>query len=150
MAEIKNIQTDEICDDPKIAHLKKKQMGKFKSHALLGSIADSCKFIAGPMFAIGISTLIVGTVATSVSVALLAVAALSLAIGVGSSYAASNIWVDGQFDNYEITAKSTAHHLVQEIKSNNLCLTENKSRTDGKSWCQATAESKAAQQTMRV
>lgn len=122
MAKEPLIKTDEICDDPHIAHLKQVQQEKFKRHATLSSIGDAAKFIAGPMFAIGISTLItvmagVSAIPLAVPLALLGFAAAALTVGVGSSYAATRIWTDGQFNNCEISAKSTAHHMIEELKN---------------------------------
>ena len=147
MAELPNnsaaFKTDEICDDPKIAHFKEMQQAKFKQHARLNSIAETSRFIAGPMFAIGASTLIAALVGTTamaaampVAITLLSVAGAALATAVVSSYKASRIWTDGQFNNYEISAKSTAHHMVQEMKASGLEVVhhEESRRGDGKSW----------------
>ncbi len=148
MAELPNntpaLKTDEICDDPKIAHFKEMQQEKFARHARLSSIAEASRFIAGPMLAIGISTLITAIAGTgtalvipmAVPIALLAVGATALATSVASSYKASRIWTDGQFNNYEISAKSTAHHMVQEMKASGLEVVHHEeSRSgDGKNW----------------
>lgn len=142
--------TDDICTDPQIAYLKQKQMQKFRRHSFLSSIADSCKFVVGPLIAVGMSTLIIGSVAPAVSISLLAAAATFLITGVATSYAAARIWHDGQFNNYEISAKSTAHHMVQEIKANNMCFVKEAGRADGKSWCETVAAKKAAEQAQSL
>jgi hypothetical protein len=158
MADAKNIKTDEICDDPKIAELKEKQMEKFKKHSMLNSIAETTKFLAGVLITVGMAIALPEFVAavgagfaggigiSALGIGLIAAAAVATGIAIFASYKATNIWTDGQFNNYEISAKSTAHHLVQEIESHNMCLTEKSGRTDGKSWCQVAAEKKAAMQ----
>jgi hypothetical protein len=159
MADIEKIKTDEICDDPHIAELKAKQMKKFRWHSMLGSIAETFKFLAVIFTAVGTSAairpfaemlgssgLIAAFGAIPVSgVLFLGMAAVATAVAIAATYKATNIWTDGQFNNYEISAKSTAHHMVQEIEAHNLCLTENKGRADGKSWCDVAKASKAAQ-----
>ncbi len=139
---------DEVCTDPHIAHLKRVQMQKFKRHSFLSSIADSCKFVVGPLIAVGMSTFIIGSVASTVSVSLLVAAGVFLLGGVTASYAAARIWNDGQFNNYEISAQSTAHHIVQEIQANNICMTT--ARADGKSWTQAVEAQKAAERAQSL
>lgn len=153
-----NIKTDEICDDPQIAYFKQKQLNKLKGNSLLNSIADTFKFMAGVLTTVAMAVIIpefakaagasgfmagVATV-SSMGAALLIAAAATTLIAVASSYKASRIWHDGQFNNYEISAKSTAHHIVQELKANNTCLTEGQSRADGKSWTQYNDTRKAA------
>jgi hypothetical protein len=135
MAKNITASADEICTDPEIAHLKQTMLKRLRRNSLLSSIGDTCKFIAGPMFGIGIGAAIsIGTVAATLPLALLGAAMAFLVIGVTSSYSASRIWQAGQFDNYEITAQSTARHIVQEIKKENSCIAEQPARTDGKSW----------------
>ncbi len=138
------IQPDEICDDPQIAHFKDVQQAKFKRHAQLSSIAEAARFVAGPMFAIGASTLITalagaGTalaIPMAIPVALLAIATVALGTSIASTYRASRIWTDGQFNNVEIGAKSMAHHMVQEMQANGLEVVhhEEARRSDGKNW----------------
>lgn len=116
-------------------------MEKFDRHAQLASIADISKFVAGPMFAIGASALIAfftgaaATMSVAVPITLLAVAGAALATGVVASYKASRMWSDGQFNNYEISAKSTAHHIVQELQTaQTSAVTHHHARSDGKTW----------------
>lgn len=144
--------TDEVCTDPHIAHLKQTQMQKFKRHSLLVSIGDSCKFVAGPMFGIGIGAAISGgTVVAALPLVLLGAALGFLLVGISNTYAASRIWNDGQFNNYEISAQSTAHHIVQEIKENNMCFVkEAPVRADGKNWQQVIKEQQAAGQAQSL
>ncbi len=138
---IAGVTTDEICDDPQIAHFKEMQQEKFKKHAQLESISESAKAVTGPLFAIGISTLIavLGTatiIPIAVPIAMLAAGAASLTTAVITNYKAREIWADGQFNNYEISAKSTAHHMVQEMKASGLEVVhhEESRRSDGKNW----------------
>jgi hypothetical protein len=102
-------------------------------------------FVAGPVFGIGIGTVMaVGLGAMSLTI--LGAALGFLAVSVIAGYASSRIWQGTNFDNLEINAQRTADHLVEKLKENNLCLTEEKNvpcRSDGKSWVQVTQAAEA-------
>jgi hypothetical protein len=84
-------------------------------------------------------------------IAMLAVGALFVGISVMATYKASRIWQSKQFDAYEVSAQSTAHHLVQELKGNNMCLVEEHKRADGKSWGDYLKErAAAAEQSQQI
>lgn len=141
---------EEIFKDKQVLEVKKKMMNKLKWNSMLLSISDTCKFVAGPMFSIGAGSLITAlTVASASAVALplgiglMAVAGAMLATAVACGYASSRIWHSGQFDNLEENARSTARHLVEELRQNNMCVIEHEQnkRADGKTWVQAVTRS---------
>ena len=160
---------DHIVTDPEVRAVKTKMMNRLRQNSLLNSVSTIGALIGGPLFAAGImgvasalfgkvavtaaATTAATTTATTAAasagmfaaigglpvVAMLVVGALFVGISVASAYKASRIWQSKQFDNFEVGAKSTAHHLVQELKANNMCLVnehehEANRRADGKSW----------------
>lgn len=142
----------EIITDKHALNLKHQMMDKLKWNALLTSVSDSCKFVAGPLFSIGAGVLITALTATAgtaaaalmpLGVGLMAGAVSILAVAVGTGYAASRIWQSGQFDNFELNAESTARHLVQELKSSRTTLVSEHAmnqRADGKKWVQVVSK----------
>ena len=158
-------QAEDIIKDAKMLSTKKKVMGSLRWNSVLNSVSKAAALIAGPLIA---SALVAGLPATlgamtnfslagigsalaagfSMPIAMtLAVGAVFAVAAIGADYAASRIWQSKQFDNYEITAQSTAKHLVEEIKSHNMCMTEHEvtSRADGKSWSQYVDDRKSTQ-----
>lgn len=130
----------EMFEDERTQTTKRKLMDKMRMNSLFQSVGDTCKFVAGPLMGIGIGVLALGTAPLAVGAAVVTAGVALLAVGIASSYASSRIWQSAQFDNFEVNAKSTAEHLVEKIKENNLCLTEHpqNQRKDGKSWVEAT------------
>lgn len=144
--------SDEIIHDKHALEMKRQIMGKMKWNALLSSVAESCKFVAGPLFGCGVGAALAVGGLTLLPITLLAVATGFLIAGVASGYASSRIWQSGQFDNFEINAESTARHLVQELKSSRILHHEEHTqnvRADGKKWAQVVGREAAgvAQQT---
>lgn len=130
----------EMLEDKEMLATKSKLMERMRWNSLFASIGDTCKFVAGPLFGVAIGTMAAsGFAITAAAGAMMVAAAALLVVGVASSYLSSRIWQSSQFDNFEINAKSTADHLVEKIKENNLCLVEHEEnkRKDGKSWVQA-------------
>ena len=115
-------------------------MEKLKWNALLGSIAETSKFVAGPLFGVGIGAAMAATtLGWTLPLTLLTVAATFLVVGVAAGYASTRIWQSGQFDNFEINAESTARHLIKELKSSHIMTHEEhgqNARADGKKWVQ--------------
>lgn len=151
---------EQIVKDPEILAVKDKMMRKLRKNSLLTSVSTIGALIGGPLFAAGImgvaTALFSAGAATATGLAvigglpvlaMLGVGALFVGISVGAAYKASRIWQSKQFDNFEVGAQSTAHHLVQELKANNMCLVEEHktARADGKSWEQYMKERSAAQ-----
>lgn len=162
---LNNAPADEICTDKEVLQAKQTMMKKMKWSSVLSSISRVATFIGGPLLAgglgVGLTSVItsmsaaggglalgaaIGAMAAPVVGTLVAGAAF-VALAVGADYAASRMWQAGQFDNLEVNAKSTAHHLVQEMKSNNLCLEhEQNCRSDGKKWANVVRPERPAQQ----
>jgi membrane protein implicated in regulation of membrane protease activity len=159
MFGIKNIipdptSTNEMIRDARVLAAKKENMGKLRWSSILSSISTVGAVVGGPLMAagvIGLASYFFGgatAAATGIAsmgmfpiVATLVVGALFVGMSVASAYAASRIWQSKQFDNFEINAQSTAHHLVQELKANDMCIEQEKStRADGKSWSQYAKE----------
>ncbi len=128
--------SDEIIHDKFALETKHKVMDKMKLNALLGSIAESSKFMAGPLVGIGLG----GVMASAAfAVPVLIAAAVFLTVGVVAGYASARIWQSGQFDNFELNAQSTARHLVQELKTSRMMISNEhgqNARSDGKKWVQ--------------
>jgi len=127
---------------------------------VLDSVASATKLITGPLFALGGGTYIAylnasvaakaaavgaaaaGSAATTasmlfpISIGLLAVGVASLLTALATSYIASSIDKVSIEERDKKKASVAAKALVQELKSNSLCLaTETVSeRVDGKSW----------------
>jgi hypothetical protein len=133
-------QNVELFEEERIQSTKRKLMDKMRWNSLFQSVGDTCKFVAGPLMGVGIGVLALGTAPAAVGLSVIAAGVALLTVGIASSYASSRIWQSAQFDNLEVNAKSTAEHLVEKIKENNLCLTEHpqNQRKDGKSWVEAT------------
>jgi hypothetical protein len=126
----------EIITDKHALNLKHQMMDKLKWNALLGSVAETCKFMAGPLTGFGLAGLMA---VQPFAIPVLIAAAVSLAVGVAAGYASTRIWQSGQFDNFELNAESTARHLVQELKTSRTTLVEEhgmNQRADGKKWVQ--------------
>ena len=163
---------EEVISDPIALSTKKKVMRSLRVNSVLNSVSKVAAFVGGPLlagslpFAIkSIFEIMAGASAITASapgflsavgaffgasaslpiIGTMAIAALAIGIAVATDYAASRIWQSKQFDNYEFSAESTAHHLVREIQANNMCITtENKGRADGKTWVQYDTARKAA------
>ena len=158
---------EDIVKDTAVLTSKKKVMGSLRWNSLLNGISTIGALIGGPLFAAGImgaaNALFVEGAAVGTGfaaaiggmpvVAMLGVGALFVGVAVASTYAASRIWQSKQFDNFEINAESTAHHLVKELKANDMCLTDEHAtpaRADGKTWQQTVIERRAAQQQQHI
>lgn len=132
--------SDEIIHDKSAIQMKHKVMEKMKWNALLTSVAETCKFVAGPLAGIGIGGLMASS---AFAIPVLLVAATLLTVGVASGYASARIWQSGQFDNFELNAESTARHLVQELKTSRMVISEEhaqNTRADGKKWVQVVSK----------
>lgn len=145
--------TNPLIQDQQVLAAKKDSMGKLKWNAMLNSISQVSAFIGGPLLAGSLPFAIKSvfeTVATGATlgaaitglslpiIGTMAVAAMFIVTSVASSYIASRIWQSKTFDNYEISAQSTARHIVQEIEAHNKCVAEKQepTRADGKTWQQ--------------
>lgn len=151
-----NVALDGVIDSEHSRAVKSDMMNRLKWNALFHSVSDSAKFIASPLFAMGATILIVGSVGGVavpiwVGVSILGAAAASLVVGVTTGFFADRIWQEHSVNVSEMNAKSTAKCLVNELKANNLCLTQEEKpcRNDGKSWQQFTAERDAQLQAAR-
>jgi hypothetical protein len=83
----------------------------------------------GAAIAAGFTVPVIGT---------LIVGAALAAVSIGADYLASRIWQSKTFDNFELNAQSTAHHMVQELKANGVVIEQPQApaRQEGKSWVQ--------------
>lgn len=164
--------SQEIITDGRALSIKKKMMKSLRWNSILGSVSQVATFIGGPLMAAGLTAAamaFMGTVAQTGSLAaaisgitlasigglttvgILATGALFVTAAVGSNYLASRIWQSRMFDNYEISAVSTAKHMVEEIKSNNMCFVkEEPARTDGKSWAQFVRSQESGEQSQSL
>jgi hypothetical protein len=134
-------EAGEIIHDKVALENKHEIMEKLKWNALLGSISETCKFAAGPVFGLGLAFAVGANPAAGMAVAvpLLLGAAALLTIAVVAGYASTRIWQSGQFDNFELNAESTARHLVQELKTSHVSVTQEhgqNTRADGRKWVQ--------------
>ncbi|NBO19068.1 MAG: hypothetical protein EBV03_07580, partial [Proteobacteria bacterium] len=79
---------------------------------------------------------------------ILGIGLLTTAIGIAVDYAGTRMWQSASLDQTEVSAQCNARHLVQELKASHVCMTfEQNSRSDGRSWVQATGrEGQAIQQ----
>ncbi len=158
------MRPDDVVQDRQVLSMKNKMMKHLRWSSMLSSLSKMATFVAGVMIPVAL-TLIVPLIkdVTTLSGALAAISGSGLGVGflgmavaatvlaIGTDYVASRIWQAGNFDGLEVNAQSTAHHLVNEIMDNNLCLTEQKAapcRADGKSWTQfVDAQRNQVQQT---
>ena len=154
---------EEILDDKAALAAKSKVMRTLRWNSILNSVSTIGALIGGPLLAAGVMGMAqalfgaagaTGAAATAVGtfaaiggfpvVALLGVGALFVGVSVASSFVASRIWQSKNFDTYEVTAKSTAKHMVEELKGNHLCVAVNEAelpkRADGKTWRQYAQE----------
>lgn len=136
-------------DDSAIVALRARITREMDRKTLFDSIADMTKLVTGPLVAIGCSTLIaaVATATTEAAaillpcgIGLLAAGAISLTTSIVSSYYSTKINRETSFDRGELDRMRSAQHLVQAMKENQLCITEEKVRD--KPWTQ-TVEQKA-------
>ena len=138
---------DHICSDDCVLHAKAALLQDMKQATLLSSISDAAKFVAGPLFAIGASSLILSTTGPLTGLLLLAVAATTLAVGIATGYEAGRIFQGSNIDTLELNAQSTAHHLVKELEGRDkpaALLIDQPKRPDGKTWQEAVTASPAA------
>ena len=173
-----NPHSGEVIQDDETLGVKNKVMGHLRTSAVLASVSRVCSFIGAPLFA-GSGAMAIGAAVTAVSsgtgtagfltalgtaaggaaagaaaaipvLGVLAAGIAFLGIAVAADYVSSRIWQGSNFDNLELNARSTAHHLVQEIKANNICIQPEKAqesaRSDGKSWAASVQERRATAQ----
>ena len=140
---------EELIKDRETLAVKDNLMAKMKQGTLYSSISTVAMFVAGPLMAIGASlALATGGTSMMAGLALLGFAATALAVGVTTSYLSSRVWQGSNFDTFEMNARSTAKHLVEQLKENNLCLTsehEQNCRADGKQWAQVVRQDNTPQ-----
>lgn len=140
--------TDDLYTDKELAKARDKTMDHLKAGPKLHAVSRFILMIGGPILTAGVMGLIgFGTAGTGlVAGAILAGAALT-GIGIAIEYNGIRNNQSGHMDQVEVGAKSTARHLVEELKSQNMCQTfEQNARKDGKSWVQATGRGDAGQQ----
>jgi hypothetical protein len=145
-----------LIGDNETLEVKRQLLDNLKANSLLTSISKATTFLAGVMLAAGMAIIgtalkdvavgaslptVIAAVSNPVGLSFLGVAIAATAIAVVTDYKASRIWQGGNFDNLEMNARSTAKHLVEQLKENNLCLTkprehEQNQRADGKQWSQ--------------
>lgn len=123
---------DNIIEDSKSLAIKDKVMSRLKTNTWLNSVSKGAMYLGGvlttaaigaglgSMFHAGATLL--AAFAGPVGIAL-AIGAAIVAVGIATDYAASRIWQGANFDNLEANADSTARHLVKELKTHNMCLT---------------------------
>lgn len=128
--------------DPAIMQLREHITGQMDKKTMLDSITDTTKLITGPLIAIGCSTLIAAfataTQAAAVlipcGIGLLLAGGVSLATSIATSYYSTQINRKTSFDRGELDRMRAAHHLVEALRDNNLCITEDKTPT--RNWSQ--------------
>ncbi len=126
---VKPTQTDDL-----------QQQVNWKSR--LDSIANMTKLITAPLFALGGATFIAacttaaGVMPVWIGVSMLVTATATLATAIYTSSAAEevgkNITRLNARNQAEFSAERTAHHLVEAMKANNLCLTDDDAKK--KNW----------------
>lgn len=166
MAELHHNQpAEEICTDPYAAEAKKGMLQRMRWSSVLGSIGTVCTFIGGPLVAAGMVGLFksIGSTAAAeggsvlfsvaglgigaVTAGMLSAGALFASIAVVANYASTRIAQGHYIDQFEMNAKSTAKHLVEEIKKESMCLTttpESPARTDNRNWVERIESSRDA------
>lgn len=141
---------DEIINSAEAQNDAAKVAGIQRKNAMFGSISDTFKFAAGIFTAAAMALLLpaitTGAVLPPIGIAVFAAAVVSTAIAVGSQYFSSRGYQNATFNALEVNAKHTAKYLVKEIEGHNMCMTENKGRADGKTWCEYNAQRAAAEQ----
>jgi len=136
-----------------------------RKNAMFTSMSDTFKFMGGVLMTVAMAMIvpaivtaaaapgatligaITGLTATApIGLALLGVATVITGAAVASQYMGSRGYQSGLFNSLEVNAKHTAKYLVKEIEGHNMCMTENKGRADGKTWCEYNAQRAAAEQ----
>ncbi|MFW0776916.1 MAG: hypothetical protein ACN2B6_04265 [Rickettsiales bacterium] len=153
-----------ISDEDAIAN-KSKIMKTLRWSSGLSSISTVAALVGGPLVAAGVMSVanaVLGTaeVATAgalagiggvPAVAMLGVGALFVGASVASHYMASRIYQSKNFDNLEVTAKSTAKHIAEEMQkvqqplAVNVEVGHDNQRADGKKWTQVIDEQRGIQ-----
>jgi hypothetical protein len=104
---------------------------KKRWQTFLEGVSSVTKLITGPLFAVGGAATLAALATTPVvpmalGIGLLVAASLSLVTAVTSGYALESIERANQVQIADTKAKMHAQHMVQEIKSNGLCIVPEK------------------------
>ena len=152
-------EPDTIIKDHRALEGKQTLMKNMRSNSMWSSVADAMMMTGGPLFATGLIGLAkaftdpkvigdaVGFAAkASAAIAgaegaimLIAVGAVIATAAVAAKYIASRKWQSSDIDRNDYNAQMTARHMVKEMESRNLCITNRPehdapARSDGKSW----------------
>lgn len=153
MSENKTPPID-ICDDEQVKAARAQTMEKMKWGPMIGSVSRAAAMIGGPLFGTGLMGILVLSKADPTLFMPLAIAAtIGAALSLGAialDYVGTRWSQSAGLDQTEVGAKSTARHLVQELKSNNMCFLKTQeceapARADGKSWAGIEREKPACQ-----
>ncbi len=133
---------------PAIMALREKITREMDKKTMFDSIADMAKLVTGPLVAIGCSTLIGGFVNTAASailfpcgIGLLIAGAAALTTSIVASYNSTKINRATSFDRGELDRMRSAQHLVEAMKQNNVCITNEPERAHTKAWTQSVEQS---------
>lgn len=153
MAEAQPLPPEDFIKDPETLAIKHVLMGKMKQSEVYSSISDSTKSIAGPVLGVGLgmaaTALVTGAALPIGALAVIGVGLAITAISVVTGYLSSHVYHGSAFDQSEFNAKDTARHLVNALKENNMCLSEEHEgncRADGKQWAQVVRQQPAVAQ----
>lgn len=116
--------------DEKTRATKAEVLTRYDRSATYNSLSKVATFV-GTMFTTAGVTMGLGAIAGTAAIAattpvilgVLAIGALFLGGAVVADKIASHIYQGANFDNLEANANSTARHLVSELKTNSMCLT---------------------------
>lgn len=146
---------DDIIRDAEMARAKEKTLNKMRWDAQMRGTAQMLGMFSGPILGGGIYAMAGAAGVTPLGAAMVGVGTLLGLGAVATTYMASRTSQDGGFDQVEAGAQSTAKHIVEELKKNNLCLKEdheydNPGRADGKPWLQALVEQASKEQQAQM
>ena len=134
----------DVVEDKKTLAVRNKALDHMKAGPMYNSVARLMLMIGGPLLTAGLMGMITagaGVAVTTIAVITAVGAALTVG-GIVVDYVGTRSSQSGGLDQSEFNAQSTARHLVQELKANNMFMPtfENNKRGDGRSWVQATGK----------
>ena len=135
---------DDLYTDKELKSSRDRAMEHMRHGPRLQAISRFILMIGGPILTAGVIGLIgIGGAAAAgggIAIAATIIGAALTAIGMYTDYNSSRHYQSGYLDQVEVGAKSTARHLVQELKAQNISMNfEQNQRQDGMSWVQATS-----------
>lgn len=146
--------SDDLFEDKTLRRARDRALGHMKWGPMMTAASRLMVMIGGPILTAGLLGVIGAAAgaasALSMSVALpVALAGVALtAAGIATEYIGSRYYQSGNLDQVEVGALSTARHLVQELKSSQVKMTfEQNTRSDGRTWVQATGRGTGELQT---